>query len=133
MKIKCLCVLFYDITRIKKGTFESKERVITVRPSLFEKVHIAVPTAVDGYSLGKNRLLFLCDLKTMIAVPRGKLEITQKQLDDIVTKLDLLSRNKFWRFLGGRAMDIIEMLITLFAGYGMFRLAEVFLVNAFGH
>jgi hypothetical protein len=118
---------------MKKGTFESKDRLITVRPSFFEKVHVAVPEGVNGYALAKNRLLFLVDLPHLIAISHGTVQITSKEAQDMITKLDLLSRNKWWRALAGHGMDLIETLITMGAGYGFLRLVEIFLTHAFGH
>lgn len=132
MKIKgCLCVLFSEITRVKKGTYETKERMITVRPSLFEKVSIAVPAGVEGYALPRTKVLFLVDLQHLVAINKGGVVMDEKTAMEVMTKLDLLSRNKWWRFLGGRAMDMIEMLITMGAGYGFLRLVEVLIVNVF--
>lgn len=132
MKLKCLCILFLDITRIRKGTYDTHDRIITVRPTLLEKAYVSVPQSVEGYALGKNRLLFLVDLKNLVAVSRGSVVITAKEVQDMMDKLEALAHNKYWKFLSGKAMDIVEMLIMMGAGYGFLRLAEFFIVNAFG-
>lgn len=132
MKLKCMCVLFYDIARFKKGSYETTNKIITVRPSLFEKISVAVPEGIKAYGYKKDKLLFLIDVKHLLAVSWEQCfagTISEKTLQDFASKFGLMSRDKTWKFLGARGMDIVEMLITMGAGYGFFRLVEVMLMQ----
>ena len=127
MKVKVWCFLISDKIKIKSGKWDIEKSLIDCRPSLFEKICIAVPKGVEGVPFKKNRVAFLVDAKHLLCVRFGGVDVSCEEIKEIATKLELYSRNKFWRFLGGRAMDIVELLITMCAGYGVLRWLEYFI------
>lgn len=132
--MRCCCLVRDNkgVLRIKKGKYDMVDRVGSVRMSLRNTASFVIPSDVNPEPFGK-RALFFVDVEKWMAVPLGAIKgLTERDLMDIKTKLELLGRNKFWRFLGGRSMDLMELLITLGAGYGFFRLVEVLIMSMFG-
>lgn len=130
---KCfvLC-MFGDRSVVKKGSYTVNTvggKVIEVQLGFRKKLNAVVPEGVSGVPFKRNRLLWLVDAEKREAVKVGKtLDIVDGKVEGM---LSLMLRDKFWKFVGSKALDWIELLITLGAGYGFFRLVEILIMEAF--
>lgn len=132
MWIKCkVALLNAGPMQVKKGKFSPDEGIIKCKVSFRNTMGFNVARGVESvpYKVGRRKVvpLWFVDVKSREAVTVGSL-VADVDVN-MGSKLDLLMRNQFWRFLGGRALDTLEMLLMLAAGYGIMRLIE-FIVYA---
>lgn len=119
---------------IRRGVVDLDTRLIECRAKRFaKKENIVIPDNVRPlpYSKGFQKgVMYLVNMKEGFAVNYGS---TEGIIDpDVRAKIDLILRDRFWRFVGGRSLGLVETLIMFGAGYGFLRLLEIFLTNAFG-
>lgn len=114
--------------QIRKGSLDLDIHAVDCRPGfLRERQVFTVPEGVGPYPYKKKNMLYFVDVVNKVCVGLGS--TTGVISADNEAKVDLYSRNKFWRFVGGRALGIIEMLIYLAAGYGAFKLVEILITS----
>jgi hypothetical protein len=53
--------------------------------------------------------------------------------DDIKLAVEVGSQKRYWKAMGGRGLDTIELLIAMGAGYGLLRWLEQFIYNLYGN
>ena len=128
MKHKIYAILVGDKIRVKGAKLDDTAGLIECRVGWREKVTLNKPKEVHGISfkpfLKKERLAYFVDMKNLTAVPLGSVDLQDKEFK---TKMEVLSRDKFWKFLGGRGLDLIEYLIVMGCGYGVLRWLEYFI------
>jgi len=126
---KCFTfLLFGHKSVIKKAKISPDMGLIECRVGWREKISIIVPDGVKGEPFRKNKLIFLVDVKSLMAKNWGEFaSVPQVELNEIKSKLNLIAQGKFWRFVGGRGLDLVETLVLLGAGYGFLRLVEDFI------
>lgn len=127
MKHKVYCILTSDKIRVKGGKLDDSTDLIECRVGWRERIMINKPKDVDGLPFKRGRLAYFVDMKNLSCVPLGSVDL---QDTEFKTKMDVLSRDKFWKFLGGRGLDLIEYLIVMGCGYGVLRWLEYFVQTA---
>lgn len=141
MKEKCFAgLLSADVPfKIVRAKYDLDNRLLAFRvgfniPLLFTSPSEAVPVplGVRPYPFKRGRgiaLLFLVDTANKVGCNHGQcIGDIDAQLRSKITSL---CDNWFYKSMGKRKMDIVELLITLGAGYGFFRFAEYFLTSLF--
>ena len=133
MKHKIYCILVSDKIRVKGAKLDDTSGLIECRVGWREKVTLNKPADVKGISykpmFKKERLAYFVDMATLSCVPLGSVDLLDKEFK---TKMEVLSRDKFWKFLGGRGLDLIEYLIVMGCGYGVLRWLEYFIGTTMG-
>lgn len=131
-KEKCYVLLLMgNKSKVKGGKFDLEDGIIYY--GFRGRKTAVIPFDVKGVPYKRNRLLFAVDVAKSMAVSVGEgVEIDSAEVDKMQSKLDLLMRNKFWRFVGGRYMGLVETVIMLGAGYGFLRLVELLITRMFG-
>lgn len=127
LKHKIYAVLVGDKIRIKKAKLDDTTNLIECRVGWREKVTINKPMFVHGIPFkkrGGNRLTYFVDMEQLTCVPLGSVDLVDGEFK---TKMELLTRDKFWKFLGGRGLDLVEYLIVMGCGYGVLRWLEYFI------
>lgn len=127
MKHKVWCILVSDKLRVKGAKLDDATDLIECRVGWREKVTLNKPKAVDGIPFkrrGGTRMAYFVDMSTLSCVPLGSVDLVDSEFK---TKMEVLSRDKFWKFLGGRGLDLIEYLIVMGCGYGVLRWLEYFI------
>jgi hypothetical protein len=125
----CLVAKDYPL-RIRKASLDLDIRAIKFKTwFLGERQMFVVPDGVEPYPYKKKNLLYFADPVKKVCVGLGG--VTGEVSAQLEAKLKLYSRNKFWQFVGGRALGLMETLIYLGAGYGFLRFAEYVLTSIF--
>lgn len=127
---KCFALVFDSsgVKGLKKGKYDFSSRVGFVKLGFRKKVDFCIPIDVEPEPF-KKKVLFVVDIEKNMAVPFGNAQVDDKNFK---SKLSLLTRDKFWRFVGGRSLDIVEMLIIMGCGYGILRWLEYFISSIMG-
>lgn len=130
-KCYALCISG-DRSKIRSGHYTVNTvggKVLEVRLGFRKRLSAVIREGVKGVPFKRNRLLWLVDVEKREAIKVGESEgVVDGKVDGM---LSLMLRDKFWKFIGSRAFDWFEMLIMLGAGYGFFRLVEIFLSGLF--
>lgn len=127
LKHKIYCILVSDKVRVKKGKLDDTTNLIECRVGWREKVTVNKPNNVSGIPYKKGhatRMAYFVDMATLTCVPLGSVDLLD---DEFKTKMEVISRDKFWKFLGGRGLDLVEYLIVMGCGYGVLRWLEYFI------
>jgi hypothetical protein len=128
----CLVGKDYPL-QIRKASLDLDIRAVEFRMRfLGDRQMLVVPDGVEPYPYKKGRglgLLYFADPIKKVCVGLG--EVTGVISAELDAKVDMYTRTKFWRFVGGRVLGLIETLIYLLAGYGLFRLLEIFIAGLF--
>lgn len=134
------CLVSADIPlKIVKARYDADTRIVAFRKG-FNIPHIyaspseacPVPLGVKPYPFKKRRgmgLVFLVDLDKMVCCNHG--ETMGVISETLRSKIQMLVDTWFFKIMGKRRLDLVELLITLGAGYGFFRFAEYILTTLF--
>jgi len=127
LRHRVYCILVSDKIRVKGAKLDELTNLIECRVGWREKITINKPEGLDGIPFKRGRLAYFVDVPNLTCVPMGSVNLNDKEFK---TKMEVLSRDKFWKFLGGRGIDLIEYLIIMGAGYGVLRWLEYFVQTA---
>jgi hypothetical protein len=120
--------------RIKSAVYDASNKLLTFNAGFMrDSTSVAVPDGVKTFpykpKFGRPSRVFLVDIANAQAVS----VLVAGEIDPkLAMKINLLAQNKLWKYLGGRALDLIETLIYLAAGFGIGRMIEIVLVTLFG-
>ena len=119
--------------RLRKAKYDRADRIGKVG-FLWMAKPFAIPADVEGIPFKKSlvtrtKALFVVDVRLWCALPIGK---TVTLDPDFKSRLELLSRDKLWRLIGSKAQSLLEMLLTMAAGYGVLRWLEYFVTTVVG-